>query len=50
MRTISGTPKTPERAAIMRQACRLPTIARPRRGPAEKASEQAARLAMKTGP
>ena len=33
----------------MRQARRLPAIARPRRGPAEKASEQAARLARTTG-
>jgi hypothetical protein len=50
MRTIAGNAKTPERAAIMRQARRLPAIARPRRGPAEKASEQVARLAIKTGP
>ena len=33
----------------MRQARRHPTIARPRRGPGDKASEQAARLASTTG-
>ena len=48
--TTVGHPRSTEKPAIISQARRLPAMARPRRGPAEKASEQTARLASTGGP